>query len=235
MGKTKVIAGYFPDGLLIRQGSTLKTLRFSKLIWAAGALDTLGLFPGNDTPGAIGPRALYRLVTRDNLSVSGKHIILVGGGLDFWLCAALLSGKGAHISLVVTEPGSQSEVSAAMDLRWGLHTGLQLASMRSKGEKAVETTFIPQKNTPGPVNSHLSLTADLVVLCNRGKPVYDIPYQLGCDLCLNAEVGSFLPRDLNGTMYKSVLPGGPDFEIIGEAAGILPSDLTSQKYEGETP
>jgi len=235
MGDTRVIAGYYPNGLLLRQGHTLKTLTFSRLVWAAGALDTLGLFPGNDTPGAIGPRALYRLVMRDKLSVEGKHIILVGGGLDFWLCAALLSGEGAHISLVVTESGSQSEVSAAMDLRWNLHTGLQLASMRSKGEISVETTFIPQANTPGPVNSHLSLTSDLVVLCNRGKPVYDIPYQLGCDLALNPEQGGYLPREIDGTVYRGALPGGADLEIIGEAAGALPHDLTRKNEEGATP
>jgi thioredoxin reductase len=232
MGDTKVIAGYFPDGLLLRQGSALKTVSFSKLIWAAGALDTLGLFPGNDTPGAIGPRALYRLVMRDGLSVDGKHIILVGGGYDFWLSAAMLSAKGAHVSLVVTESGAQSEVSAAMDLKWSLHTGLRLASMRTKGENAVEATFIPQENTPGPVNSHLSLTADLVVLCNRGKPVYDIPYQLGCDLTLQPDNGGYLPRDLDSTGYQGTLPDGADFEVFGEAAGTLPGDLTRINEEG---
>jgi len=235
MGDTKVIAGYYPNGLLLRAGTALKTLHFSKLIWAAGALDTLGLFPGNDTPGAIGPRALYRLVMRDNLPVKGKHIILVGGGLDFWLCAALLSGKGAHVSLVVTESGSQSEVSVAMDLRWQLHTGLQLASMRPKGETSVEATFIPQENTPGPVNSHLSLTSDLVVLCNRGKPVYDIPYQLGCDLALSNERGGYLPREIEGSEFKGILPGGAELEVLGEAAGVLPIDLAHKANEGETP
>ncbi len=234
MGETKVIAGYYPDGLLLRQGTSLKSLHFSKLVWAAGALDTLGLFPGNDTPGAIGPRALYRMVTRDNLNVEGKHIILVGGGLDFWLCAALLSGKGAHISLVVTASGSQSEVSAAMDLRWSLHTGLQLASMRSKGENSVETTFIPQENTPGPVNSHLSLTSDLVVLCNRGKPVYDIPYQLGCDLTMQPERGGYLPRNISTAAHEETLPGGAHLAVIGEAAGNLPHDLGRINDEGAT-
>ena len=227
MGGAKVVAGYYPDGILVRQGTELMTARFDKLIWAAGALDTIGLFPGNDTPGLFGPRALYRLLTRDGLQVSGRHALLVGGGLDFWLCAALLASRGATLNLVVTETGCQSEVAAAVDLKWSLNTGVVLKEVKGLGGHKVQATFEPHGTTPGPTGSHMHLEADLAVICNAGKPAYDIPYQLGADLALVPERGGFVPRDCDqatGQEFQQTLPGGAPITFAGEALGLSPAD-----------
>ncbi len=128
----RVVAGYAPGGLLVRHGAELASLQADRVIWAGGALDLLGLFPGNDVPGALGPRALLRLLLRDGLAVAGRHALLVGGGLDLWLAATLLAARGARISLVLTEGDRHEGIAAAMDLKWQLNTGLALTELAAK-------------------------------------------------------------------------------------------------------
>jgi len=217
-GSSRVVAGYAPDGLLVRQGSSLATVRSDEMVWAAGAMDTLGLFPGNDTAGVMGPRAVLRLLVRDGLDVAGNRALLVGGGLDFWLTAALLDARGARVALVVTEGGMQSEISAAIDRKWPLNTGLSLDGITGHGSGEVRATFVPSRGTPGPAEAHLRLDADLVVLCGRGKPTYDIPYQLGSQLELAPSQGGFV-----------IAAPPPDLPLsaTGEASGETPDELFS--------
>ncbi len=217
----RAVAGFAPDGLVLREGSRLLTATSPNIVWAAGAMDALGLFPGNDTPGLMGPRALYRLLTRDGMDVAGRQVLLIGGGIDFWLSAALLASRGARLNLVVEEAGWQSEVSAAVDLNWQLTTGLRLARVEPRGEHLLRATFVPRSSTPGPAGSRLELEADIVVVCQRGKPVYDIPYQLGADLTLDPARGGFLAEGAHPGPAR--LPGGALLRTVGEAAGLPPA------------
>lgn len=225
LGGAKVVAAYPPNQVLIRRGPRLYRARGEHVIWAAGALDALGLFPGNDTPGLFGPRALYRLLTRDGLDVSGRLALLIGGGLDFWLCAALLASRGATVNLVVTESGCQSEVAAAVDLKWPLNTGLRLEEVKGIDGHRVQATFEPLRHAPGPLGGHMNLTADLVVVCNPGKPTYDIPYQLGADLAMVPARGGFVLRGSetgSAPAFEVTLDDGVRLTCAGEALGLMP-------------
>ncbi len=227
--EVRAIAGYRPAGIVLRHDHSLLTATFDNLAWTAGALDSLGLFPGNDTPGVMGPRAIYRLLQRDGLNVQGKRVLIVGGGLDFWLTAALLDSHGATVSLVMTESGWQSEVSAAIDLRWQLSTGLQLAGICSQGHQALEATFVPGATTPGPAHSQLNIKAELAVICSRGKPAYDIAYQLGLDLAAQPHRGGYVPRGVQSNRFDGTLAGGQSIIVCGEAAGALASEQALTK------
>ena len=210
LGGTRTIAGYHPDRLLLRREDRLQSVRFDILVWSAGALDTLGLFPGNDTPGVLGPRALYRLLVRDGLAVKGRHVLVVGSGLDFWLSAALLDEGGAHLSLVVTENGGPAEIPSAMDRKWQIHTGVKLHGISGRGKEHLRASFTPDPSDGNLAGSHLAIDADLAVICDRGKPAYDVPYQLGSELSLQPDLGGF------------ILPGDSRLVTAGEAAGGLP-------------
>jgi len=220
----RVVAGFAPCGLVVRRGDTLSTVHGEHVVWAAGALDVLGLFPGNDTAGALGPRAVLRLLLRDRLDVTARHALLVGGGLDFWLCANLLEARGARVTLVVTGSGMHSEISAAVDRRWPLHTGLDLMGLRGLDETTLRAEFTPGRRQPGPADSHLRLDADFVVVCGRGKPTYDIPYQLGADLDLDPARGGFVARSA---------AEGCRLTVAGEAAGLSPETLLTTALEVE--
>jgi sarcosine oxidase subunit alpha len=225
LGGTRAIAGYHPDGIVLRRNDHLQTVRFDSLIWAAGALDTLGLFPGNDTPGVLGPRALFRLVVRDGLNLKGRHVLVIGGGLDFWLSAALLDAGEARLSLVVTQDGLPAELPVAVDRGWQLNTGLSLQSISGRGEESLRAFFTPAVDDGKPAGSHLEMNADLVVICGRGKPAYDVPYQLGADLSLQPDLGGFTlsrSHDSGPGGVSCTLPGGPGLMATGEAAGFIP-------------
>jgi sarcosine oxidase subunit alpha len=221
----RAIAGYAPDGLLLRRGDHLQTVSFDALVWAAGALDTLGLFPGNDCPGVIGPRALYRLVIRDGLDLKGQQVLIIGGGLDLWLSAALLDARGANLSLVVTDNGIPAELPVAVDRNWQLNTGLTLDRISTRNQDCLRARFTPVASGDNPTGSHLTLDAHLVVICNRGKPAYDIPYQLGADLALQPDLGGFAPArppESDPGQVDNRLPGGRSLITTGEAAGLVP-------------
>ncbi|NCQ34603.1 hypothetical protein GW813_05890 [bacterium] len=217
-GRTKAIAGYRPRGLLLREDDRLMTVECGRLVWAAGAWDALGLFPGNDLPGLIGPRALYRILARDGLKAAGSRALVVGSGRDFWLSATLLAAAGATPTLILTGGGDQEEVAGAVARKWSLHTGLILGEIRSQGETRLSASFIPSGRSARS-GSHLDLETDMVVVCAPGKPAYDIPYQLGRDYHLGAHGGHFLPTGCEGRATTGQLPGGLMLEIRGEAAG----------------
>jgi len=220
---TRAIAGYHPDSILLRCKDRLQSVKFSNLIWAAGALDTLGLFPGNDTPGVLGPRALYRLLVRDGLDVKGKHVLVIGGGLDFWMSAALLDAVGARLSLVVTDAGDSSAIPAAVDCQWPLSTGLELQGISGKGAQQLQASFTPDGSGGSRPDSQLTMDADLAVICNRAKPAYDVPYQLGGDVSLLPELGGF------------TLSNDSHLTAVGEAAGDLPGGPARPADEVDTP
>jgi hypothetical protein len=208
--------------LLLRHEGGLKTVKFANLVWATGALDTLGLFPGNDTPGLIGPRALYRLLLRDGLDLSGKNVLAIGDGLDFWLSAALLDICGARLSLVLTGDGLSRSISAAIQRKWQLNTGMKLDRITGKANEGLQARFTPDRSHRG---SSLVMDADLAVICNRGKPAYDIPYQLGADLALEPEFGGFLVNPYSQSesgLRIASLPSGARLVVAGEAAGLEP-------------
>jgi 2Fe-2S iron-sulfur cluster protein len=235
LGGVKVVAGYHPCGLLLRRGDELATVEFDELTWAGGAMDTLGLFPGNDTPGLIGPRALYRLLMRDGLDVAGKQVLVIGHGLDFWLSVTLLAARGALLALVITEPNEQTEVSAAVDAKWQLTTGLQLASVRSVSNGQLSATLVPRESSPGPLHTHVQMDADLAVICGQGKPTFDIPYQVGVDMTLQTELGGFVPSGAGAQGYSAPLPGGATVSVVGEALGNLPGQNVPAPEEDPVP
>ncbi len=217
----RVVAGYHPGGLVLREQGGLATLACDRLVWAAGALDALGLFPGNDTPGVMGPRALLRLLVRDGLAVAGRAVLLVGDGPDLWLAAALLAARDAHPAIVLDWDGGRTDLAAAVARRWPLHTGLVLDRIGAAGRDGLRVEFVPG---PGPGGGgRLALDADLAVICRRSKPVYDIPYQLGVDLELDPERGGFLPRGCTGSGWSTRIPEGPEVTFVGEAAGQAPA------------
>jgi len=215
----RVVAGYAPGGLLVRHGAELATLQADRVVWAGGALDTLGLFPGNDVPGALGPRALLRLLLRDGLVVAGRHALLVGGGLDLWLAAALLTARGARISLVLTAGDGHEGVAAAMGLKWQLNTGLALTRLATGGGGQVTAVFAPGGTAAGPHETHMRMDTDLAVLCGRAKPTYDVPYQLGADLVLEPARGGFVAP------ARATLPGGVPLTVTGEALGLTADEV----------
>jgi len=224
---TRVIAGYAPNVLLLRRGNDLARVSFKQLIWAAGALDTIGLFPGNDAPGVLGPRALYRLLTRDGLQVAGQRAVVVGSGLDFWLSAALLSAHGAELDLVLTGHGEHREATAAMDRHWKLSTGLKLSAITGAADGKLQAAFEPQRGAPRRPSSLLRIDADLAVICRPGKPAYDIPHQLGADLILAPTRGGFVPRGSENKTdgsFRQALAPGHSVVFTGGALGLVPAD-----------
>ena len=234
-GDTRAIAGYRPDGLLLRTGNRLLTVRCGSLIWAAGALDTLGLFPGNDTPGLLGPRALYRLLLRDGLDLTSSRVLVVGEGLDFWLSATLLAGVGVRPTLVLTTGDGHDEVASAVQRKWPLHTGLVLGHIKPTGETSLAVSFTPRGAHDHAPLSHLDMETDLVVICNRGKPAYDIPHQLGRSLALDPDRGGFLPTGAGAGSLRGVLPDGMLLDVRGEAGGCPAEATLFRNTEADAP
>jgi hypothetical protein len=62
-------------------------------------------------------------------------------------------------------------------------------------------------------------------MAGRGKPAYDIPFQLGARLDLAPERGGFIPRETSAAGNGTPPPGGVRLNVAGEAAGLSPGEL----------
>lgn len=220
-GGTRAVGAWQPDLLLLRDDDGPLQVRARRIVWAAGALDALPVFDDADAPGVLGPRALMRLLVRDGLDVRGQRAVVWGGGPDLWLAAALLHAAGATpaVALAPDAPADPAGLAAAQALGWTLHTGVRPERVRREDGALAALEF-----TAGDGGA-LKIPAALAVLCARGKPAYDVPYQLGCDLVLDPARGGYVPRDARDGRAEHTGPGGLRLTVTGEACGLAPEDV----------
>ncbi len=216
---TTVVGAWQPDMLLLHDADGLAVVRARTLVWAAGALDALPIFDDNDRPGLLGPRALYRLVARDGLDVAGRSVLVTGTGMDAALAAALLHIRGARVNLALGTPADPDLLACAARHGWSLHTGLSPAESRIR-DGALSALVLT-----GDGGARTELPCELAVLCGRGKPAYDLAYQLGVDLVLDPDRGGYVPRNAMDGRSVTTAPSGAVVVTAGEAAGALPDDL----------
>jgi len=213
---TTLVGAWQPDMLLLRNEAGLIQLRARRVVWAAGAFDAMPLFEDNDLPGLIGPRALYRLLTRDGLTVRGLKTVVWGHGADLWASASLLHASGAQVTLALDDRASSDGalLETAHRFGWALQTNTDIvaASGRDGSLDHLELTSNGARH---------EIPCELAVLCVHGKPTYDVPYQLGVDLVLDPERGGFVPRRADTAATGSV-------SVVGEAAGMGPLDVLSE-------
>ena len=69
------------------------------------------------------------------------------------------------------------------------------------------------------------------MVARRGKPVYDLLYQLGADLVHQPELGGYLPAGTRRGHFATELDSGLKLEVLGEAAGALPAELLASPTE----
>jgi hypothetical protein len=103
---------------------------------------------------------------------------------------------------------------------------LKLEAMSALGAGRLKGTFVPAFPAGGPAGAHLTLEGDLAVVCRRGKPAYDVPYQLGGELSFQSQWGGFTPPrsdDEAPEAATALLPGGSRLVTVGEACGHLPA------------
>lgn len=225
---TRVVGAYQPDMLLLASADGLSVVRSGDIRWAAGALDVLGIFPDNDLPGLMGPRGLYRLLAADGLRVAGSRAVVAGGGLDLWLSAALLHAAGATVTLALDSPDTEASLlEAAVGMGWRLHTGMKIVEARADGD-ALGRLVMGGENGRG---ARTEVPCEIAVAAGRAKPAYDVPYQLGADMVLDAGRGGYVPRGGAGGRWRAELDRGPSLTVAGEAAGADPRTVLVPQQE----
>jgi hypothetical protein len=222
---TTVVGCYQPDMLLLRDAAGLSIARADRIVWAAGALDQLGLFDDHDLPGILGPRALYRLAGRDGIDLRGRTAVVWGHGPDQWLCAALLHARGARVILALDPTAAPDEdaLATARRLGWRLRTGLRPLAALGRAGSLAALRFDDGRSGTRPESA-----CEIAVICGRGKPVYDGAYQLGADLVLDPLRGGYVPRGAAAGRWDGLTPAGQRLTIAGEAAGATLADLLEE-------
>ncbi|MBK6898323.1 MAG: (2Fe-2S)-binding protein [bacterium] len=222
---TTVVGCYQPDMLLVRDATGLAVARADRIVWAAGALDQLGLFDDHDLPGVMGPRALYRLAGRDGIDLRGRSAVVWGHGPDQWLSAALLHARGAQVVLALdpTAAPDDDALATAGRLGWRLLHGVRPAAALGRAGSLAALRF-----DDGQGGARREAACELAVMCGRGKPVYDGAYQLGADLVLDPLRGGYVPRGAVAGRWDGDTPAGLRLTIAGESAGATLADLLQE-------
>ncbi len=106
--------------------------------------------------------------------------------------------------------------------------------MRRTSRGSLSVTCVAVQGQPAGPRSHIELGCDLAVVCRRGKPVYDIPYQLGAELTHFPELGGYLPAGTRRGTFSGTTADGLELELRGEAAGATPAEVLAAQQEVES-
>ncbi|MCY3761609.1 MAG: 2Fe-2S iron-sulfur cluster-binding protein, partial [Gemmatimonadetes bacterium] len=131
---TAVVGWYQDNWLAAFRGNRLLKVRARAIVAAAGAVESPGLFPGNDLPGILLAGAARRLLHLHGV-LPGRRTVVEAGDDEGWRLAAELSEAGVEITALVDDREAvANEFEPALRAAGAaVHLGSRIAGARGGG------------------------------------------------------------------------------------------------------
>lgn len=211
--------GYYGDGVvtcMIGEERYFK-VKSKKIIVAAGALEKLIPFPGNDLPGVYGAGAVQTLMNVYGVK-PGRRILMVGAGNIGLIVSYQLLQAGVDVAAIVEFMPKIGGywVHAAKVRRLGVPIYLRHTIKRALGENFVEGAIIQAVDEKGKfVDEEKHVDCDVICMAVGLSPTCELLWQAGCKMQYVPELaGHVALRD------RSMRTSHPDIWVAGDAAGI---------------
>ncbi len=131
---TAVVGWYQDNWLAAFRGNRLLKVRARAIVAAAGAVESPGLFAGNDLPGILLAGAAQRLLHLHGV-LPGRRTVVEAGDDEGWRLAAELSEAGVEIAALVDEREAvANEFEPALRAAGAaVHLGSRIVGARGRG------------------------------------------------------------------------------------------------------
>jgi heterotetrameric sarcosine oxidase alpha subunit len=182
-------------------------------VLAAGAVERLAAFPGNDRPGVMLAGAVRCYLNRYAVA-PGRRAVVLTGGAEGWRTVEALARHGIAVAAVVDR---RAEVTAAQAEKIGarLFAGGRIGATRG-------ATNLRSVIVEGATGGLHRVSADLLAVAGGWNPQVQLACHLGGRPVWDEDRGAFLP--------PATLP--PGMTVVGAAAGC--SSLAGSLRDGTT-
>ncbi|MBN9508812.1 MAG: sarcosine oxidase subunit alpha family protein [Alphaproteobacteria bacterium] len=174
-----------------------------RTVLAAGAVERLVAFPGNDRPGVMLAGAVRCYLNRYAVA-PGQTAVVATGGAEGWRTVEALAARGIRVAAVVDRRAEVPPAQAALAQRIGarLFAGARIGATR--GATNLRTVIVE-----GATGGAQRLTADLLAVAGGWNPQVQLACHLGGRPVWDETRAAFLP--------PTTPP--PGMEVAGAAAG----------------
>ena len=172
-------------------------------VLAAGAVERLAAFPGNDRPGVMLAGAVRCYLNRYAV-VPGQRAVVATGGAEGWRTVATLARHGIAVAAVVDRRAEVPAAEAALAQRIGAQVFAGGRIVATRGVTALH--HVVAESATGGLHP---IAADLLAVAGGYNPQVQLACHLGGRPVWDADRAAFLP--------PSVLP--PGMVVVGAAAG----------------
>ena len=183
------------------------TIKYDRLIVAAGARDLGMSFAGSNMTGVMGANGAHSLMSRYGALASRRMVVLGSGNLGLHTARMALDNGVEVPAIVDVSPSARgdrallSELLARGTKLYASHTVRE--AVGSAGEvESVVLVEIDGDGQPVP-GSEKSIAADTVCVAIGLVPNVELPWLLDCDLTFRSELGGYVP-DRDDRMRTSV-------------------------------
>ena len=195
------------------------TIKYDRLIVAAGARDLGMPLDGSDLAGAMGANGAYSLMNLYQGLTSRRMVVLGSGNLGLKTAQMALMSGVEVAAIVEVAPAVRGDKALAAELRslgvgfYTSHTVMEATGSDGQIE-SVLLVEVNRDNDPLAFSEKV-IAADTVCLAIGLVPNIELLSLLGCDLTFKSELGGFVP-DRDEWMRTSV----DNVFVAGDAAGF---------------
>ena len=195
------------------------TIKYDRLIVAAGARDLGMPFAGSDLVGAMGANGAYSLMSVYEGLTSRRMVILGSGNLGLNTARMALMSGVKVAAVVDVAPAVRGDDALAAELRsLGVEFYTSHTVMEATGSDGqIESVSLIEVNSDYEplASSEKVVAADTVCLAIGLVPNIELLSLLGCDLTFRSELGGYVPEH-DERMRTSV----DNVFVAGDAAGF---------------
>jgi len=242
LGGARVVQVCGTGELLVEDATRGYTVRYAKLIIAAGARERFLPYPGWTLPGVTGAGGLQALI-KGGMPVRDERIVIAGTGPLLWAAAMTAREQGARVMFIVEQAAAQAVRQFATSL---VHTPAKLAQaarmrfdlratpyLRGAHVSAAQGVGKLTQVTVKQGQTQLQIDCDRLACAYGLVPNTTLGTALGCHLVETQGVAAIAIDDLQATTQPDIYAAGECTGVGGMELAVVEGRIAAHAAVGE--